>query len=100
MLMLPSRLSLQPAAVRRTVRNNAARAALKPAETDRIGGKVCFLPSEPPLAERCSGQAPLRTADMKLVGLVAKTGEPADQLVPDNELPLRRCEDAVVLDRQ
>src|SRR5260370_19302070 len=75
-------------------------AVLQPAEIDPIGGKGCFVTSEPPLAERCSGQAPLRTADMELGGLPSKTGEPVDQLIPDNELPLRRGKDAVVLDRQ
>ena len=37
---------------------------------------------------------------MKLVGLAAKTGEPADQFVADNQLPLRRGKDTVMLDRQ
>src|SRR5204862_8198211 len=57
-----------------------AAAVLQPAKIDRIGGKGCFAASEPPAAERCFGQAPLRPADMKLVGLAAKTGEPTDQL--------------------
>src|ERR1700720_1208650 len=75
-------------------------AVLQPAEIDRIGGKGCFTASEPPPAERCFGEAPLGPAEMKLVGLAAKTGEPADQLVPDNQLPLRRGKDTVMLDRQ
>src|SRR5271156_3366447 len=75
-------------------------AVLQPAEIDRIGGKGCFVTSEPPLAERCCGQAPLQTVKMKLVGLAAQTGEPTDQFVPDNRLPLRRCKDAVVFDSQ